>query len=59
MNGDNLFVGLDKYDVPRGMVKAQDLYIKAINPNGEGLYTLSWKQVNLSAGGTAWALCRV
>lgn len=58
MNGDNLFVGLDKYDVPKGMIKAQDLYIKALSPNGEGLYTLSWKQVNLSAGGTAWALCQ-
>ena len=58
MNGDNLFVGLDKYDVPKGAIKAQDLYIKALNPNGEGLYTLAWKQVNLSAGGTAYALCR-
>ena len=58
MDGSSIYIGLDKYNVRQGSIYGKNLYITAINPNGEGLYTLSWKQVNLSAGGTAWALCR-
>ena len=63
MNGDALYVGLDKYDVPKGYIYASDahipyLYVTKIIIGGGSAYTVAWKQVNLSAGGTAWALCQ-
>ena len=58
MLSDSLYVGMDKYGTIRGYVTAQDLYVKAIAPRGESLHDVSWKQVNLSGGGTAWALCQ-
>lgn len=58
MNGDNIFAGLDRYDVARGIVSAESLYIKSIQPRGESTHDVSWKKVNLSEGGTAWALCQ-
>ena len=63
MNGDNIYVGLDKYDVPKGSIFALDgnfsyVYTSNMSIGGGSMYPVSWKQVNLSAGGTAWALCR-
>ena len=63
MNGDTLYVGLDKDNVPKGYIYASDahipwLYITKIIIDGGSPYTVAWKQVNLAAGGTAWALCQ-
>ena len=58
VDGSSIYVGLDRYNVRQGSVYSKNLYITAIAPNGESLHTLTWKQVNLSAGGTAWALCQ-
>lgn len=47
--------GVLAYD---GDIHAGILYIKSIAPFGEALHDVSWKQVTLSGGGTAWALCQ-
>lgn len=57
MNGDSLFVGLDKYDVRHGWVYTGGLVLNSITPFGENGYNVGWKLVTLSGGGTAYALC--
>jgi len=58
MRADTLWVGMDKYLVTHGAIDAESLHIKSITPRGESAHDVSWKQVNLSGGGTAWALCQ-
>lgn len=68
MEGSVLRVGLDKYNVSHGFIYggyiyASDahipwLYVTKIIIEGGLPYTVAWKQVNLSGGGTAWALCQ-
>ena len=41
-----------------GNMHTGTLYVKSIAPFGEAVKDVSWRQVNLSAGGTAWALCQ-
>ncbi|NCC04658.1 MAG: hypothetical protein EOM37_11600 [Proteobacteria bacterium] len=58
-----IWVGLDKDNVARGYIYASDahipwLYVTKIIIEGGSPYTVAWKQVNLAAGGTAWALCQ-
>jgi len=58
VNGNSIYCGLDKYDVAQGILSTAYLYVKYIQPRGETNHEVSWKQVNLAAGGTAWALCQ-
>ena len=58
INTGYLYVGFDKDNVSHGETVTEKLFVKSIAPRGEESYDVSWKQVNLAAGGTAWALCR-
>jgi len=58
MRADTLWVGMDKYLVTHGAIDAESIHIKSITPRGESAHDVSWKEVNLAGGGTAWALCQ-
>ena len=55
---NEIVVGADRNAVKHGNIFVENIYAKAISPNGESLHTLTWKEVDLAAGGTAWALCQ-
>lgn len=53
-----LQVGRGSDGVIYGEIATEKLFAKSVAPRGEGSYDITWKQVNLAGGGTAWALCR-
>lgn len=53
-----LQVGRGSDGVIYGETATEKLFVKTVAPRGEGAYDITWKQVDLAGGGTAWALCR-